>query len=84
MTSFQGNPVPSGTQVLTFSEKGTLQSTSSDGSMDFTAQYSVLDDSQIRITADSLSYVLNYSLNGDTLTVTAQNRTATFQRTRVD
>ena len=81
-TSFQGNLVPSGTQVLQFSEDGTLKSSTNDGSEDWTAQYSVLDDSHIRFTfQDGALYVANYSLNGDTLTVTAQDQTGTFQRT---
>jgi hypothetical protein len=84
-TSFQGNPVPRGTQVLTFSTDGTLQSFTSDGSEDWTAQYSVLDESHIRFTfQDGRSYVANYSRDGDMVTITAADQTGTFQRTRVD
>src|SRR5215217_6978506 len=84
-TSFQGNPVPPGTQVLTFSNDGTLQSSTSDGSEDWTAQYSVLDESHIRFTfQDGRSYVANYSRDGDVVTIRAADQTGTFQRTRVD
>ena len=83
-TFLNGESVPSGTQVLTFSEDGTLQSTSNDGSPDtnFTAQYSVLDESRIVITLqDGTSYEDNYSLDGDVLTLTAEDQTSVFQRT---
>ena len=85
--SSQGNPVPARTQVLTFSEDGTLQSTSSDGSPEtnFTAQYSILDASHIQFTfEDGRSYVANYSFSGSSLTIVAKDLTGVFQRTRVD
>jgi len=83
-TSFQGEPVPPGTQVVVFSPDGTLQSSTSDGSEDWTGQYRVLDDSHIRFTVPTGSYVANYTLNGDVVTISAQGQTGTFQRTRVD
>jgi heat shock protein HslJ len=83
-TSFQGEPVPPGTQVVVFSPDGTLQSSTSDGSEDWTGQYRVLDDSHIQFTVPTGSYVANYTLNGDVLTMSAQGQTGTFQRTRVD
>jgi hypothetical protein len=85
--SSQGNPVPSRTQVLTFSEDGTVQSSSSDGSSEtnFTAQYSILDASHIQFTfKDGTSYIANYSFSGATLTIVAKDITGVFERARVD
>ena len=83
-TSLQGNPVPQGTtQVLTFSDDGTLQVTSNVGSQQAnrTTQYSVLDDSHVQVAApDGTSYVLTYDSNEDTLTGTVSGATVTYQR----
>ena len=82
-TSYQGEPVPPGTEVLAFSHVGTLQVTTSDDfqSSTATAQYSILDDSQIQfIDLNEESPVGYYSLEGDTLTLTVQGETTTYQR----
>jgi len=83
-TSIAGNSVSAGTQRLTFSEDGTLRF-SSDVRPDppFTGQYSVLDDSHIRLTGpDETSHVANYSLDGDTLTMTdPKGEPARYRRT---
>lgn len=77
LTHINGNPLPDQYDRMTFSEDGTLTSTSTifeEVGSDLEVppvQYSVLDDTHLQITPpeeEGAPYVQEYSLEGDTLT----------------
>jgi hypothetical protein len=77
ITHINGNPLPDQYDRMTFSEDGTLTSTSTlleEVGSDLEVppvQYTVLDDTRLQITPpeeEGAPYVQEYSLEGDTLT----------------
>jgi hypothetical protein len=77
ITHINGNPLPDQYDRMTFSEDGTMQSTSAilnEAGLDLEVppvQYSILNDTRLQITPreeDGAPYVQEYSLEGDTLT----------------
>ena len=86
-TSAQGTSLPKGNGVtLTFSDDGTvqgnLQARAAKGSQNtnLTVQYKVLDGSHLQMIANGKTQDFDYSLNGGTLTLTANGVTTTFQK----
>ena len=86
-TSVEGTSLPSGTtSTLTFSDDGTVQANQQAGAAkgsqntNLTGQYKVLDGSHLQMIANGNTQDFDYSLNGDTLTLTANGVTTTFQK----
>jgi hypothetical protein len=85
--SIQDQPLPAGTTAhLTFLNDGTLKGSGNVGSQatNLTGQYSVLDDSHLQVSINGDTQVWEYSLSGNTLRVTGQGVTSTYQRTGGD
>jgi len=83
-TSAEDTSLPAGTTLsLTFSDDGTLQQEASNGSESTNepGQYKVLKNSRLSVSTNGKPKVYDYSVNGDTLTLTTKNGvTSRYQR----
>ena len=83
-TSAEDTSLPAGTTLtLTFSDDGTLQQEASNGSESANepGQCEVLKNSRLSVSTNGKPKVYDYSVNGDTLTLTTKNGvTSRYQR----